>query len=355
MDFKKISVVIVTYNAEYYIEDCLESLLKIDYPEDKFKIIIVDNASKDFTMLRLNEYKINYPARIEICSSETNNGFAGGNNIGILRSIEAGSEYIYLLNQDTVVEKSFLTEAFKEIEKDENIAGIQSRLMLYTEKGKINSLGNQIHYLGFGITKSYKKEFNEADPVKEEICFPSGAACLLRASALKASGLFNEDFFMYCEDLELAWRMRLMGFRFGLAKNSVVYHKYKFSSSSQKFYYLERNRVISALQNYKTATLIILLPAFIFMEAGMLFYSALSGWFKEKLKTYFYFLKPSSIKKIKSARLFIKEKRVIPDNKIMELFISSINFEEVNNFALNKIANPLLSLYWILIKRIIFW
>lgn len=355
MDYKKIAVVIVTYNAEYYLEDCLESLLKAEYPEDKFKIIIVDNASKDFTMRILNDYKVNYPNRFEICVSETNSGFAAGNNIGIKRGIDAGYDYIYLLNQDTVTESGFLSEAVKEIEKDEKIAGVQSRLMLYTEKNKINSLGNQIHYLGFGITKGYKAEYQNNSLSGTEICFASGAACMFRAGALKKSGLFNEDYFMYCEDLELGWRLRLMGYRFVLAQDSVVYHKYKFSSSGKKFFYLERNRLMASLQNYKTATLLILAPAFIFMEAGMLFYAAFNGWLKEKLKAYFYFFSPANLKKIKTARRAIKEKRVIPDNKIMELFISSINFEDVNNFALNKIANPILSLYWFLIKRIIFW
>ena len=355
MDYKKTAIIIVTYNAEYYIEDCLDSLLKIDYPEDKYKIVIVDNASIDFTMRILNEYKVNYPQRIEICASEENKGFAGGNNIGIRRSIEAGYEYVYLLNQDTVVDSAFLKEAVNEIEGSKSIAGVQSRLMLFTEKEKVNSLGNQIHFLGFGITKAYKAVYSEEENPEKKVCFPSGAACMFKTSALKEAGLFNEDFFMYCEDLELGWRMRLLGAEFVLAADSVVYHKYKFSSSPRKLYYLERNRIAAALQNYKAASLILLLPAFCFMECGMMFYAAVNGWLKEKLKAYLYFLRPSTITKILEARKLIKKKRVIPDNKIMELFISSINFEDVNNFALNKIANPILSLYWAVIKRIIFW
>lgn len=358
MNFPKVAIIIVTYNAEYYINDCIDSLLKINYPEENFKIFAVDNASKDFSQRLLNEFKICDPLKIDLYISDANSGFAGGNNIGISRAIEAGYDLVYLLNQDTVVEKDFLIEAVKELEKNNNNAGVQSRLMLYSDKALVNSLGNQIHYLGFGLTKSYKTVYSE-NPLKvnaiSEICFASGAACLLRVSALIKSGLFNEDYFMYCEDLDLGWRLRLLGFSFTLATGSVVYHKYKFSSSPAKYYYIERNRLLASLQNYKAATLFFLIPPFVFMESGMILYSALNGWFKEKIRSYLYFLNPANIKKLITRRSKIQQSRVIDDNKIISLFISSINFEEVNNFALNKIANPLLSIYWAFIKKIIFW
>jgi GT2 family glycosyltransferase len=356
MSVKSIAVVIVTYNAEYYIEECLNSLLQTDYPKDKFKIIVVDNASIDFSMRILNEYKVNFPERFLIYSSDENTGFAAGNNLGINLAHQGGYDYVYLLNQDTVTDPGFLKEAVKEIETDEKLAGVQSRLMLYTQKEKLNSAGNQIHFLGYGITGGYGKNFSDkiyADNMT--IGFPSGAACMLRAEVLEKFGVFNEDFFMYCEDLELAWRLRLAGYNFKLAPFSVVYHKYKFSSSPKKFFYIERNRLITVLSNYKAGTIFLLLPALFAMEAGMLVYSAFGGWFTEKLKASFSLLRPEIIRQIKRNRKRIKELRIRQDKEIISGFIAIIDFEEVNNFLLTKIANPLFSLYWFIVKRFIIW
>ena len=96
---------------------------------------------------------------------------------------------------------------------------------------------------------------------------------------------FNEDLFIYHEDLDLGWRLWLQAFRCLLAPQSVVYHKYDFSRSISKYYYMERNRYIVSLQNYKVATLIILLPAWLAMELGLLAFSLFSGFWKDKLKT----------------------------------------------------------------------
>jgi len=98
MNNAKAAVIIVTYNAEYYLQDCLESLLKTDYPAESWKIIIIDNASRDFTQKILNDYKVTYPEQIELVCQENNTGFAAGNNLGIKRAIEKGYEYVYLLN-----------------------------------------------------------------------------------------------------------------------------------------------------------------------------------------------------------------------------------------------------------------
>jgi Predicted glycosyltransferases len=357
MNLPKTAIVIVTYNAEYYLEECLNSLTAINYPDEKYKIIIVDNASIDFSARIINEYKSRFPEKIEFITSAENTGFAKGNNIGIARAIEDDCEFVYLLNQDTTVEPDFLKEAVLQIKNDADIAGVQSRLMLYGKQNIVNSLGNQIHYLGFGFTTSYNLQYNEKEYQRSSngICFASGAACLLRASALKESGLFNEDFFMYCEDMDLAWRLRLLGYRFEIALRSVVYHKYKFSSSTFKFYFLERNRIITALQNYKTGTLLLLLPMFLLMEAGMLGYAILKGWGKEKLRVYLYFINPQNLKKIILCRRGVQETREITDNKLMSCFVSVILFDEVDNIVLNKIANPILALYLKIIKNIIFW
>ena len=85
---------------------------------------------------------------------------------------------------------------------------------------------------------------------------------------------------MYHEDLDLGWRMKLLGYNNIVAKTSVVYHSYEFSRSIKKYYYMERNRFIVMFQNYKLGTILLILPVLVIMEMGLLLFSLSNGFFK---------------------------------------------------------------------------
>lgn len=346
----KIFVIIVTYNAEGYIEDCLGSLFKNLPENDLVEVLVVDNASVDKT---IDFVKKNFPKANLLPLSE-NIGFAGGNNKGIEKAIKEGADYIYLLNQDTVCGENFLQEAAMVMQANESIAAIQSLLMLYPQKNLINSWGNEIHFLGFGFSGGYKKNIQEVDMDNiKEINYASGAAVLLRASVLKEIGFFNEDFFMYHEDLDLGWRIKLAGFKNVLAPRSVVYHKYEFSRSIKKYYYMERNRFWVLAQNYKIGTLLLILPALCVMNLGLLVSALFSGWFKEEVRAYVYYLKPGVWKKLWQQRKKIKKLRQINDREACRSFTGKIDFQEVANPIVKYILNPVFNLYWKVIKKII--
>ncbi|MCX6811162.1 MAG: glycosyltransferase, partial [Candidatus Berkelbacteria bacterium] len=178
---KSVCVIVLIYNGQQYIKDCFSSLLKINYPRNNCKILAVDNDSSDNSILFIER---NFPS-VAVIRNKKNYGFAKGNNIGIKWAIEKGFDYIYLLNHDTVVDRNFLGAAIGLAESDQKIGAVQSRIMLYNNKNLINTIGNQVYYLGLGFCGGYKEVYQKDKSYNQEIPYPSGAGVLLKTALLK--------------------------------------------------------------------------------------------------------------------------------------------------------------------------
>lgn len=346
----KITIVIVSHNARHYIQDCLESIYYQNYPRQCYRVVLVDNNSADSTVGFVKEM---FPW-VKVIENRTNRGFAEANNQGYFLARKNQADYLVLLNQDTIVSREWLRHLVDLAESKPKTAAFQPKLLLYPETTKINSFGNRIHFLGFAYCDKYRWPDRERQTAPFDIAYPSGAACLLRMSALAEVGLLDERLFMYHEDVDLGWRLRLAGYRVLFDPLAVVYHKYSFSKAKYKFYYMERNRLIVCLETYRVATLIILFPAWLVMELGLLAFALKNHWLKEKLKGYRWILFhwPS----IFSRRLDYQFKfRRVKDRQLIRLFTGSIEFQEVSYFPLTYVVNPLMEAYLWLVKKIIFW
>jgi GT2 family glycosyltransferase len=227
--------------------------------------------------------------------------------------------------------------------------------MYWPETDKINSYGNILHYLGFGFTSFNGKKESEVKDFKKIINYASGAAVMFKSSVLREVGLFDRSFFMYHEDTDLSLRMKFLGYQIKFVPEAKVFHQYKFSKSIKKFYFIERNRFIILLKFYKIFTLILILPALIFLEMGLLVQSFISGFFRERLKVYFYFLNPINLIRIFKKRRIIQKNRVIKDSDLFKELSGKIDFQEIDNFFLSYVFNPLLKFYKMIIERLIFW
>lgn len=364
----KVAIIYLLYNGRQYIADCFRSLQGMEYPKEDAKIIVVDNGSSDDGLVFLRSEILpksdkEFP-KITIIENKENLGFAEGNNVGMRLALEQEFDYVYLLNQDTEVDPKFLSEAVSEAEKYNQAGSVQSFLMLGTERVRLNSLGNAIHYLGFGYARGYQMLLSEGEAEIErrrskdgsvKLAYASGAGVLYRCSALREAGLFDSELFLYHEDLDLGWRLRLSSYENILASQSIIYHKYEFSRSIKKYYWMERNRFIVLFKLYKLPTLLLLLPALIVMELGLLAFSVHSGWWKEKWHGYAYFYKKQNLKKLWEARREAQKKRKKPDCEMVALFTSVIDFQEFTNPILKYLVNPLLTLYWLIVRPFIFW
>lgn len=355
---KKVAIIIVNYNGIKYLPDLLGSIFDYKPSSVNQEVILVDNNSVDDSVSLVKEYF----TQVKILEQGKNLGFAKGNNIGMQYAIDHDFDYVMLLNQDTIVTQGYLDLLVNKIESDIKIAAVQPRLMLHPQTDLINSLGNVIHFLGFGYTFGHRQKIQDtlrqtqggARYKIQEINYCSGAACLLKVKILKEVGLFDEDLFMYHEDLDLGWRFRLMGYQNTIVLDSVVYHKYEFSRSIKKYYFMERNRFIVIFKNYKIGTLILILPTLIIMEAGLFLFSFTNGWWKEKLKVYAYFLNPINWVKILKKRKFVQSLRIVSDQQIVSDFSGKIEHQEVDSLVV-KAINPFFNTYWQIVKRMIIW
>jgi GT2 family glycosyltransferase len=160
--------------------------------------------------------------------------------------------------------------------------------------------------------------------------------------------MFDEKFFMYHEDLDLCWRVRLGGYKIMLATKSIVYHDYEFNRNKMMFYWAERNRLACLLQNYSISTLIKLFPMLFFVELMILVYSLFGGWIHLKLKSYVWIVR--NIRSIFSQRKKTQSIRKVSDKEIFKRMDSKLEFAEVKNPIIKYIASPIIDLYYNFIK-----
>lgn len=348
---KTAAIIIVNYQdyARKYLKDCADSLREQNW-QGKMKLFVVDNATSEQSF---NYLKERLPAA-QIIANKNNDGFAKGNNDAIRAALEQNYDYIILFNMDTEIEKNCLKEMILAAESGEDIGAVQAKLMLWQDREKINSMGNVTHFLGFGYSLGYQEVAAKKNLQITDIAYPSGAAVLFKKEILQKIGLFDENFWMYNEDQDLGWRFWLAGFRCVLAPQAVVYHKYEFSRSIKKYYWMDRNRIIAILKNYRLLTLVLIFPAFVIMEAGLILFSLKTGWFREKIKVWLYFLNPRQWPYLLTARRQTQKLRKVPDRKIVKMFSGRIWYQEVDDIKL-RLVNPFFDLYWQIIKKIIVW
>ena len=276
---KPIGIIIVTYQSERHIGPLLRSLAATVDP-GRCAIWILDNASTDATapVIEREGKALNLPLRL--VRSSLNLGFARANNeaYAALRA-ETPCETIILLNPDTVVHAGWWQPLVAALE--DPAVGTAASLLLLPE-GTVNSRGNALHFLGLGFVQGYGEEVSR---LQERFPFPlffgSGAALAFRPAALEAmnarlglSGIFWEELFLYAEDADLGWRMRLAGLENRLAPASRVTHDHRFwlqplDAPGERLFYIERNRYLLLLANFKWATLALLLPWIVASEAAL--------------------------------------------------------------------------------------
>lgn len=342
-------VIVLTHNSYHTIDACLDSLALALGDDFSSCTLVVDNASDDGTVERVHT---RHP-RVAILEADTNRGYAAGNNLGIRRAIEEGREFVYLLNPDTRVARGFLQEACAVMDADRRTAAVQSLLLLGPDGVRIDSSGNRIHFLGFGFCDQHGAPRGAAPEDAREIGFASGAATLLRLAALREVGLLAEPMFLYCEDLDLCWRMRLAGHSIRLAPGSVVIHDHDFSRNPEKYFYLERNRWSVLLRLVSARTLLLLAPVLIVSEMAIFLLAARAGWSGQKLRALASLVRAEMRHFVSTSRREIQRSRRVDDGAVMRAFTSRMELEYGASWMVERLANPLLRAFWWACVRLI--
>ena len=274
----RLGIIIVTYQSERHIGPLLRSLAAtID--RERTVVAIFDNASTDATVSVIESENQAHNHFARLIRSETNLGFAKANNEAFaLLQAETPCDTIILLNPDTIVKYSWLQPLLDALANPE--VGTVAPLLLMPD-GTINARGNGLHFLGIGFVQGFGETVLPSPEENAKLFFGSGAALAFRTATLDAvntqlgtSGIFWEDLFLYAEDTDFGWRMRLAGFDNRLVPASHVTHDYQFWTQSgdntgERLFWIERNRYLLLVANFKWATLIFLLPWILASELAL--------------------------------------------------------------------------------------
>lgn len=349
-----VDVIVVAWNHARFVDALFDGLACMDYPREAVNVYIVDNASTDgmADAIRARMDRDEDMPNVFFLPQEKNLGFAGGNNV-VMEHTQA--EYVYLLNPDAAFEPSTLRKAVEIAESHSNAASVQSLLVLAQDPSTINSIGNDIHFAGHGYCRGYLQPRSFASADAASIAYASGAGALYRVSALRHVGLFDETLFAYHEDLELGWRFLIAGYDNLLAVQSVLQHHYEFSRSISKWYLMERNRGIVVLTMYRWGTLLLLLPGLLAIELATWLFAIKGGWASQKAKAIGWFFFPSSWGYLLRKRKEIARLRKRSDRDILKHFVSGIEHQETNSGFMSRVANPLMKVYFGIVKALVRW
>jgi hypothetical protein len=190
----------------------------------------------------------------------------------------AQGDYIVTLNNDTRAEPDWLEELVKAVETDPKIGMCASKMLFYYHTGVLNSTGISMDVAGIAWDRrgGERDDGQEREPL--EIFGPSAGAALYRREMLDEVGLFDEDFFAYHEDVDLAWRARSRGWRCMYNPRAVVYHVHSgtgMEGSAFKNRLLGRNKIWTMIKNYPTPQILLFLPLIAFYDLASVIYSLL--------------------------------------------------------------------------------
>lgn len=207
-------IIVLNWNGWQRTEACVRSLRQLRY--GSARIVIVDNGSTDGSVARLRE----------TCGAETiianddNLGYAGGNNLGIRMALDAGVDYVWILNNDTTVDPQALRALVEVAEADGTVGAVGSVLHPMSDRQTVETWGGGRVNLWSGRLKTPAGRTPD-----EWFHYLSGASLLLRSSAIRGVGLLDEQYFLYWEDTDLGFELRRAGWRLRVAADSHVFHQ----------------------------------------------------------------------------------------------------------------------------------
>jgi GT2 family glycosyltransferase len=206
-----------------------------------------------------------------------NLGYAAGANLG---AREAGGDWLLLLNPDAVAEPDCLERLLDAADEQTGIVGAQVLL----GDGRVNAGDNPLHVTGISWSGRYLEPAEDGPP--RSVAVASGAALLVRRTAWETVGGLAEPFFLYHDDVDLAWRMRIAGWDVRFQPRAHVHHDYAFDKGAQKWFWLERNRTWTVLCNYRAPTLAMFGPVLVGAEVAIFARALAEGWWRQKLRAW---------------------------------------------------------------------
>lgn len=324
-----VSAVIVTYNEVDLTLEAVASLKAQSVPPHE--IVVVDNDSA-------------HSVREPMCAAHPDVLLLNEDNIGYARACNRAAavtsgDWIFFLNPDAAAAPDCLSRLL-EVAAENPAAGIVTPQVLFADGQTINAGENQIHLTGIAWCGRYGAPVEEAPP--RDVLITTGAAMLVRSELYRRLDGYCDEFFLFYEDPDICWRAWLVGSEVWYVPRALVRHHYSFGTNSEKWFYLERHRMLSVLTNYAWPTLLVLAPLLLATEAALLVVAGREGWRSEKLRAY---------RSVWQMRAWIRRRRqqmarmrVRRDAEIIGRFQTTVSSPQLQSDVARRVA-PLLALY----------
>jgi len=317
----EIAVIIPHYNGVEILRDCLRSLY--DSTQLPLEVILVDNASTDDSAKMV---RAEFPT-VRILPQFHNLGFAGGCNAGI-RVTQA--PFVLILNNDTIHQPGWLELLLDKLHSDPEVAVVQPKILSWQKRDQFDysgAAGGEMDIFGFPfargrIFENIEIDNGQYDDLPARIFWASGTAFLARRELLLNAGLFDETFFAHMEEIDLQWRLQLIGYKITVEPRAVIWHRSGFTLGAEaplKKYLNHRNSLLMFLTNYKPLLTAYLLPMRILLDWMALVFSLVKLDFGRAgaiLKAHGWILVHPGI--IHVRRRQVKALRRVPDSQIIE-------------------------------------
>ncbi len=334
----EVCVVIVVYGEEPWLDRSVRAALASEGVS--VEVVLVENGGSEATIAALELID-----RVSVIRPFRNTGFAEGCNLG---AAAGTAPVIALINPDAIVEPQAMA-ALAEMAVRPGVGIATGSLRLASAPERMNSAGNDISFLGL----SWAGHFNEpaADfPDEFDVASASGAAMACTRELWDRLGGLEETFFAYFEDTEFSIRCWQAGLRVVFVPTAVVVHRYEFSRNVEKFYLLERNRLITTLTCFDARHLAVIAPLLILIELALIALAAKDGWLPQKLRAYRAVLGDRHA--IGTRRAFVMSERTAPSRQFNDLLTTNLSPGNLPGAKPPAFAERALGHYWRIARSI---
>jgi GT2 family glycosyltransferase len=279
----RVSIVILNWNSYEVTRDCLLSLRKMDYRNSE--VVLVDNGSVDGSPRQLLE---GFP-EIRLIRNETNLGFAAGCNVGMRDALRRGTDYILLLNNDTIVATDFLSQLVRVAEADEKIGALSPKILFFDRPDRLNYAGGdhrrwRLFPKMIGLRHLDDGKYNKV----REVSFLTGCAMLIKADVVRKIGVLEEVYFHFYEDIEWSLRVLKAGYKAMYVPAAVLWHKEHYVTNKNQDdgfieFYLARANMIFARKHVPLRLWPFKMP---FFAAWMIFRTLVFGYRRDWQKVW---------------------------------------------------------------------
>lgn len=296
----------------------IESLLRQSTAPTE--VLVVDNNPSAKLASELATWGLG--PRVRLVHSGENLGYTVACNRA---AAQACGDWLFFMNPDAVADRDCLSTLLDAVTPTTGALGAQILL----PDGRTNAGDNPVHITGIAWAGRYGEPRESGVP--RPVASLSGAALLVRRAAYEQIDGMCERFFLYYDDTDLCWRLRLSGWDVSFCPQALVSHEYEFDKGSSKWYWLERNRLWSVMANYSSLTLVLLLPLMIVSELAIGLFALRQGWVRALVRAWSSAVRSAS--ELAPWRRRVQAGRRLPDSVVIELMVGRFQTQLVDSRA----------------------